>query len=323
MPNDAPMDSPKSKQLLGFLFRAQKWGFNRCLAPGDECKSHAINSHSIQNAKVLDLLSRNGHVKMIKYEMKKDDFIIAFQDIGRNQASTFGGFCSDHDTEIFKPIDLQQIDEANTEQLFLLAYRSVAKEVHSSMQAASISQSAYQKRVTLGIDNGNEPEPAGMMAIERMMAAYNAHQYKLLLDEAIGQADYSRLEHISFWIDHAQPSCAVSALFDIDKQAVDTEAPWVAMNLFPVSNSKSFVLFSFLPEEAPRARDYLREVVSASGDYQKYLLSRLVIKHCENFVVAPAIFDTWSQDKAKDICEFFRDTLRFDKAVDNSNLYLF
>lgn len=272
---------------------------------------------------VLDLLCRDGHVKMIKQEAKREALTIDFRNIGRNEATTFAGFCAIHDTDIFRPIDIRPIDSNNAEQLFLLAYRSVAQELHASSQAACKIQSMYQERVKLGIDKGNEPEAAGMMAIERMKAAYEAYQYKTALDKALLIGDHSQLQHTKFLVDHEQPSFAVSACFDLQQRSAEDDSPRIAINVFPISEQQSFVLFSYTSQDASRARDYLAELSSASGYYQKYLLSKLVLMHCENFVVSPRVFDTWPNKKTNSICKFFHDTVHYDKLVEDSNLYLF
>jgi hypothetical protein len=70
------------------------------------CESSAIRAHSIQNSQTLDLLVRNNHVKTLTKRIDKEKGPeISFGDVGRNQATTFEGFCSRHDAEIFAPID--------------------------------------------------------------------------------------------------------------------------------------------------------------------------------------------------------------------------
>jgi hypothetical protein len=54
---------------------------------------------------------------------------------GRNEASTFTGLCSAHDADLFRPIDTRELDVNDREQFFLLAYRSVTREVHAPLLA--------------------------------------------------------------------------------------------------------------------------------------------------------------------------------------------
>lgn len=50
--------------------------------------------------------------------------------IGVRQASTFTGFCCHHDTELFRPLETRPFITSK-EQLFLLAYRAISKEVYA------------------------------------------------------------------------------------------------------------------------------------------------------------------------------------------------
>src|SRR5580658_6448922 len=140
------------------LFSSLSAGINRCLEPSESCTNPAIRAHSVQNAAVMDLLHRAGHVKALTHDRHNaESFALIWRDVGRNLATTFEGFCSTHDSSLFAPIDTSPLDLSDREQLFLYAYRAVARELLTSMEAAVKIQSMYQQRVEAGIDKGNEP----------------------------------------------------------------------------------------------------------------------------------------------------------------------
>src|SRR5215213_9220766 len=56
--------------------------------------------------------------------------------IGVSDASTFTGFCSHHDDRAFAPLEKVPF-EATAEQVFLLTYRSVCREVYGSRMAVA------------------------------------------------------------------------------------------------------------------------------------------------------------------------------------------
>ena len=62
--------------------------------------------------------------------MPDDDGVYRFKLIGINKASTFTGFCQRHDTELFSPLETRPFT-ASKEQLFLLAYRALSKELYA------------------------------------------------------------------------------------------------------------------------------------------------------------------------------------------------
>jgi hypothetical protein len=171
------MTSPKDV-LLSSFFKNRGRQMNRCLAPGMNCPNRAIRAHSVQNSRILELLACNGHVKTLSLQASRDNVEIVLEDVGRNKATTFEGFCSQHDTEVFRPIEEGPISINNGQHLFLLAYRAVARELHAFMDATIKIQTTYNKRVDLGLDKGTEPEPAGMLAIDHMLGAHSTYVYK-------------------------------------------------------------------------------------------------------------------------------------------------
>lgn len=295
-------------ELRSAFFELKNWTFSRCLAPGDECKKKAIRAHSVQNANAMHLLARDGHVKMIRMTISEEAPIPSFEDVGRNRASTFEGFCSSHDSTLFFPIDSQAFYPSSREQLFLYAYRSVARETLATMEATSKTQSIYSKRVSLGIESGNEPGPAGMEALQWMITAHETWKYKSLLDDALIGKAYTELSHEVFTLRHARPSIAVSSCFSLP--VLESDEDWVrcTINLFPLDAGQSIAIFSHTLSDTNRVRRFLAPVHQASGDYQKYLISKIILANCENFVVAPELYEQWSVSKRSAITDFFHRT---------------
>ena len=73
--------------------------------------------------------------------------------VGRNDASTFAGFCNQHDAELFRLLDTKPPDRADREQLFLLAYRGITCELHAIMTGAVQLQSLYTARIERAADS--------------------------------------------------------------------------------------------------------------------------------------------------------------------------
>lgn len=97
-----------------------------------DCDEKPLRAHSIQNARVLYLVQTDGHVLMPQYKLVKGE-----PAMGRNDASTFTGRCSKHDTELFKSIDTEPLDVDKCEHLRQLAYRSVMREMHTELANAN------------------------------------------------------------------------------------------------------------------------------------------------------------------------------------------
>ena len=69
---------------------------------------------------------------------------------------------------------------------------------------------------------------------------------------------------------------------------------------------------------------YIDEIINANEAYQKYLVSKLVLRNCENIAISPSYFNSWSSDKKAEILNYFKNTMNSDLAnYENFNLYLF
>jgi hypothetical protein len=228
--------------------------------------------------------------------------VIQFEDVGRNEATTFTGFCSEHDAKIFMPIEVEDFEVTNSECLFLIAYRALAKELHAQMEAAFRIQGSYNERVRLELDTGNEPEPVGMLALGYMIQSFATYEYKLLFDQALVSHDYSRVVHDVISIEHDLPAIAVCSLFSFAQHGNDVR---IALNVLPLNAGESVAVFSYLTSDASLARALLNPILSSTGFQQRYFISKQILNSCQNFVVSPIHFDKWSGEKRDAICDYF------------------
>lgn len=290
-----------------------------------QCPNKAIRAHSIQNARVLDLLCENGHVVQFKLRVSSDSPPIPeYRNIGRNQATTFAGLCSDHDREIFKKIDTIELDYNNKRQMFLLAYRAVLRELHATMDGAASIQGAYQKRVELGLDPKDEPSKAGMEAIYHMMKSWRAYRYKCRFDDIEENESYDQLVHYVRVIEIERPTIAASVLFGLGKYTGREDIIGVILNIVPLDTSRTLIAFSYLKEHEPNVTSEFPELFPADGYYFNYVVSKILLKYGENFVVNPEYFEAWPQEKKEKTAEYFISTmLDVDHEEESEHLYLF
>ena len=84
------------------------------------------------------------------------------------------------------------------------------------------------------------------------------------------------------------------------------------------------ILFSYLSRDSVPAQAFLDRILRSHGQHQRYELSRLILESCENFVISPDYFDTWSEQKAITVREYFvRTTVESDLGYESPDLYLF
>ncbi len=105
------------------------------LASATNCSGGIIRSHTVQRSGPLSAIAVNGHVYGFDLLSQPDaDGHFPYRLIGLRQASTFTGFCSRHDAEMFRALEAQPFT-ATKEQLFLLAYRALSKEIYAKRLA--------------------------------------------------------------------------------------------------------------------------------------------------------------------------------------------
>ena len=331
MPEDSPdsrlsaPDDPRRKELLNSVFQLRGSEFSRCLWPDMSCTQPAIRAHSVQNATALDLLAEDGHViaPVLRLSARTGPRI-ELRRVGRNRATTFAGLCATHDQEIFAPIETTSLDLSEVEHRFLLAYRATFYELHSTLRAGAMTQAGYLESARLGLSPRDQPSPIGMFAVTRMMLAWHTWQYKAHLDLAYLENKYDSLEHDLIELTVTKPTVAASALFSLDDVERGDDIVRVCITVLPVAKERTVALLSYLPGDAGRARLALDRVLSTKGPYQQYELSRRLINHCENFVLAPSFVESWSKDRRQLVIDLFTRTLgKNDLDFEDERLTLF
>jgi len=119
---------------------------------------------------------------------------------------------------------------------------------------------------------------------------------------------------------------AVSSLFDPIESISGQkrlEPKFIVLNVFP-QQQDTIILLSYLRDHQEDLRPYANEIINASGEYQLYLLSKTILRYCENFVISPEHFKGFSQQKIDAIKNFYLATVRqIDLDHNDKNLMLF
>lgn len=103
-----------SDSRIDYLIKTM-WGesdFHECLGFNTEqCSGVIKGAHTIQNNRILDKISDDGHVYHFKNTSSRSGVVASLDKISRNKASTFFGFCDYHDSALFKEIELFDYQE--------------------------------------------------------------------------------------------------------------------------------------------------------------------------------------------------------------------
>jgi len=274
-----------------------------------ECKNPAIEAHSIQKERILSKLSVNGEVVVFEHK----DKVFTHVQKGKRKATTFTGFCSEHDNCVFQEIERNDYKEGNLKQETLFAYRALVTEYHAKKSAISFFTALlFDIHSVNGVDLNKEylqlalaGEQLGSKDIERcldffriMFESENFSELitkKIILDDECGLAI----------------SSAITFPFDfegnqLDHLTIELEKPSLPLlvSIFP-QRGKTFILMSFLKEGESMYYFLDDQLFKKDQKTKKKLLSNLILKNCSNIVFSPKIWDKLSRRKKDQFIDMF------------------
>jgi hypothetical protein len=314
-----------ANENIGTFVQARKKTYEKCLYGDLTCAEKPIDAHSIQNAKVLELIQTNGHVLMPDFRLVDGEPKLEFAKIGRNDASTFTGLCSKHDTELFKSIDTEPLDVDNCKHLTQLAYRSVMREFHThllnSEQAWAIHDAFCKAQ---GADPAEVATAASVLALNHDKKAFEVRNYRNKhFDVPLSEGKTPDLRHLIITMDGQAPVLAASALFSTGFTAGD-DMIGPTLNVVPLNENSSVAVISYPREQETEVTAALTKVFDADEKTLKYELAKLIIQRVENFALCPAHYEKWSDDKKARVLREFEATMSAPKEIaEHADLNIF
>lgn len=230
----------------------QSWketDFKLCFAEDNNCAGTIKSAHSIQNNGILNKISEEGHLYTIEADADYSGVIPNFKKISKNKASTFYGFCDFHDTEIFKPIELQPY-MGTEEQQFLFAYRGLCIAYHKVNRKMNTMVNLFKK---VPVELLNEASVYMYRNAQLDIKDDKLEFEKLTRD--LKENNYSDIKTFEYTLDY-EINFVVSSYFAVEKdmnQKVINDIydfdptkvmPGLFVNIFPI-NGKSKIIFSY------------------------------------------------------------------------------
>jgi hypothetical protein len=171
-----------------------------------ECSGPPINSHSIAKSLGLQAFSVRGHVLSLRHDFKTLKRTKGKAEIGLtgvNKASVFPGFCSHHDSSLFRALETEPFSYTE-QQCAQLSYGAIARERYSKMIGMDVNN--FLK----GSDGGRSLSE--QVAIQEFLASYGTglsladadlgraieHHHEALLATDYGRFESLVLEFSSF-----------------------------------------------------------------------------------------------------------------------------
>lgn len=110
-----------------------------------ECTKKIIRAHTVSKSSNLKQIAQDGHVYSFEKSimaLDSNNGKFPIEKIGINKASVFNGFCSKHDKDLFSVIEDQEI-VFSEEQIFILAYRSISRELYLKYRSLANNQNMF------------------------------------------------------------------------------------------------------------------------------------------------------------------------------------
>jgi len=132
------------------------------------------------------------------------------------------------------------------------------------------------------------------------------------------------VRHKHFVLNSQRPTIAASSVFPPDVIIDITKFPTdVAVNIFPVMD-KTHIVFSYLGANESQAQRLFGHLDFANKYFLRYEISKLILHRCENFVLSPHVFNTFSGRQREIIKNFIiQGQLNPGVIVDHPDLCMF
>ncbi|MCM3711062.1 SEC-C domain-containing protein [Sporosarcina luteola] len=295
----------------------QRWGeadFEVCFGfDKEKCKPLIKGAHSIQNNRVLNRISKDGHLYHIGSKLTKSGPYPILKKISRNKASKFFGFCDYHDTEIFKPIELKDYSQEPIEN-YLFAFRSLTLEYHRKIRVLNQLRDNFKSFPSATLDpmSVNFYRTA-LLDFEDYSKDYNSFKKDYLernfnglrtvyrkLDFEIGFATSS-----AFTVQYDYKGKQINDIY-FDK-SVD-KMPSIYVNVYPIESGTNIII-SYLVEDESVYKDYFDQLESLTNEELVSHLNFLIIEYTENVFFSPELVEAMTEKEEDSLLRSFASSL--------------
>ena len=178
------------------------------------------------------------------------------------------------------------------------------------MEGATRVQSLLTKAVKNGKTSPDISSPVMIEATEALMRAHRFHAYKATyFDVPYMTSDFSALTHDVAMFDDQDPTIAASTFNSVTPIISPNGFTGIIINIIPVPGRRMAVILSYAASEADKARASLGRILYATGQSQKYELSKHLIAVTENFALNPRLVATWTPERRAAVIAAFQNTI--------------
>ncbi len=298
------LTNPAAAAALIEEFR-RRFSAKECFAPVGSCAGGIVAAHTLSVESMLRPISRDGHVYSIKSNLfdPAPTGPCSIGLLGINNTSTFNGFCAAHDKALFAPIEDQPFNCSN-EQLFMHAYRAIAKENYLKRKQAEAFPLPDDIKEIHGLPKELEvrlSDDAILAQAASLRGAEEIERTKQQMDKHLVAGDWRRI--VTTVIPFSKRPTVVcnsihapdfdfegNYLQEFEDWAADLSQLMVTITPTPAAGFAGFALLSYLDTANPAPRRMVASLI-ARADITSSILW-LVFYHAENFAISPVWYES-------------------------------
>jgi hypothetical protein len=266
------------------------------------CSEKSIKSHSIQK-KIFDNFAVDGFVYAVDRKKYVAGDLISKQ--GIKKATTFPGFCGDHDSQLFSTLENGEYDLHDHQNAFLLAYRSFAKEYSEKIFLRAFYKKASEIIKANYSMHFDHSRPYSQYKDMNQVKEYY-EDLRSKLNESLKDKDFTCLKYAYCELPY-YVGLSISTMYypEFNKDGSRICNPLfdykniypMVFNLIPI-NGVTKISFAYFTEHADNLDKYLDDFLTANEMEQRRFLNGVMAYHSENFVISPKRWEILS-DKSK------------------------
>ena len=274
------------------------------------------------------MIARDGHVYSFAQRLeaqRKHQGKATPQLLGIKRASTFTGFCSKHDNNIFEQLEKKTFT-GTKEQCFLLGYRALAREIYTKTAASSSELSAIRHYV----DRGRTPTEQRILQTQKKLyemglsaGLRDMSHCKQRYDNILNAHQFDTVRGYVIEFENPPPvMCSFGLTPNQDFKGMQLQNLYdlrsVADLLFVTSfhgGDRGIVTFSWLAGYDRTCRAFIESLEAISDDLVTAALLTLFFTHCENIHMAPDWWEALPEQTRNALLERFRSSTNFEEAI--------
>ncbi|MDT0123887.1 hypothetical protein Q9R46_14595 [Paenibacillus sp. RRE4] len=287
--------------------------FKTCLGfIKEECEGDIKSAHSIQNNRILNRISKNGHVFKIETKGTRDGSQSTLEKISKNKASTFFGFCDKHDTELFRDIEVKGYIGSPIQD-FLFAFRAHSIEHHKKIRQLQTTKNLF-KEIPSAMVNPDSVYPyrVAQLDVRDHQLDYSYFREHFLMGE------YNVVKTIRYTLNYEVRFSASSSftvkhdlngktLNDIHGLGIE-KMPSIFLNVFP-AEGKTHILISYLLADEAIYKEYFEQIRILPEKELLNYLNFLIIEYTENVFFDPDFIGEMSQKQKDSLLRSFESSI--------------